>query len=185
MSSDMQRELETIRKRLKVSRQRSIAAVVIALAASLALIAHTVVGMWLQHKGYLGGQYLVLTGPDGGVRAALDAREGESSLLLHDAAQVSGVGIRVKQDGTPQLRLSRDGEPRLDMSVPSDGGPFLRFNRTTGKTALACGAGRGDRSYLVLYDRNGEPRVLIRVDAEGSATIQIRDANGHVVWRAP
>lgn len=185
MAGDTQSDLEDIRKRLKQTRARSIAAVVMALVALLILIGDMVFEMWLDKKGHVPGKYFVLVGPDGKMRGAFDALDGTSSLLLHDVERTSGVGMRVDQDGTPRLRLRRDGEPRVDMSVPSEGGPFLKFNRPTGKMALACGGGAGHRSYLVLCDSDGDPRVLIEVDPDGSASIQIRDEKGDVVWQAP
>lgn len=46
-------------------------------------------------------------------------------------------------------------------------------------------APRGRNAKVLLADREGRDRIVLRVDEAGEAVIEIRDAQGRITFRAP
>ncbi len=42
----------------------------------------------------------------------------------------------------------------------------------------------GSGSTMYLRDRQGQNRILLQLDADGNPSIEMRDSNGNVTWRA-
>lgn len=100
---------------------------------------------------------------------------------------------RYENDQTLQL-LQNDngGDNDLAAMIISDRGKETMFEQVDGKAKIRDDAGRGagrifvgksrDRaSVVMLQDAKGAPRLMLKVDADGTASIGFLDAAGKVV----
>jgi hypothetical protein len=99
-----------------------------------------------------------------------------------------GADIRLlSPDGqTNRLVISSGG-----INVPDADGSGMNIYNQSGVVVARLGMGRGPvgnqplSNLLFLSDQNGSRRILLSVDANGTPSIKLLDAQGRVVWSAP
>ncbi len=104
-----------------------------------------------------GAPVLVLLDENERTRAAL----AQSELLLSGGESGTGVKLFVNPDGRPALRLEQNGKLRAVLGTTVDG-------------ILAFG----------LYDRDGQGRALLNLEADGSPGLTLFSKSGKVTWSA-
>lgn len=99
---------------------------------------------------------------------------------------------RYENDQTLQLLQTDDGDndlaaviisdrPGDSMFETRDGKAAVRANSTGGPGRLFLGKSRDRASVLMLQDGAGVPRMMLRVDKDGSSSINFLDERGEVV----
>lgn len=99
---------------------------------------------------------------------------------------------RYENDQTIQLLQTDDGDRDVAAMVISDRGAETMFEKVDGKSQvkdnipggaprLFVGKSRERASIVMLQDATGVPRLMMKVDADGAASIGFLDAKGNLV----
>lgn len=99
---------------------------------------------------------------------------------------------RYENDQTIQLLQQDDGDRDVAAMVISDRGADTMFEKVGGKSQmkanvpggaprLFAGKSRDRASIVMLHDATGVPRLMLKVDANGDASIEFLDAKGNLV----
>ena len=99
---------------------------------------------------------------------------------------------RYENDQTLQLLQNDDGDRDIAAMVISDRGAETMFEKVGGKSQLKAnipggaprlfvGKSRDRASIVMLQDATGVPRLMMKVDADGDASIGFLDAKGNLV----
>ena len=121
--------------------------------------------------------------------APLDSQVEARGFVLRDAKwQVRGE-LKVRNDGTPVLRLnSRGGRPAAVLTVRDDGAVALRLYDTAEQERAEIRLDEHGTPVVSLTGANGKPRVLLSAEETteaGEPRIVLRDRVGRTVWSAP
>lgn len=118
------------------------------------------------------------------------------------------AALRVRPDGSAGLLLhDAEGKPRMNLSLATDGSPYLSFfdererpsialegSATTRRLVLADQSGAvrlalstlsSGRPVVLLLDAKGNQRAQISVLKDGSPSIALFDEDKGVVWHEP
>lgn len=107
------------------------------------------------------------------------------------AIMSSGPGVRAavrvhSSAGFPRIDLATGGQLPQGGTEP-DHAQFHVY-APEGPTLLPIAvlgtANQGEGSLLLLRDRQEQTRISLRVDRDGNPSIEMRDADGNVTWRA-
>lgn len=95
------------------------------------------------------------------------------------------AGVRVlSPDGGVRTEMATGGPPEDGGIVPAGAGVNVRA--LDGTPIVHLGTGRGGiGSVLDLNDKEGRSRVILRVAADGTPSIELLDVDGNAVWSAP
>jgi hypothetical protein len=119
------------------------------------------------------------TGSEVGGIALTDASMGRVSALAFDYPNYDAVALvtRVAPDGkdaSAGLLVNSRAPPGLDISAAA----------RVVKRRIAV-QNENENAEVLLADAQGRDRIRLRVDAAGDARIEVLDASGKVVFRAP
>lgn len=114
--------------------------------------------------------------------AIVDGNGAERAIMRSEGVDLlSSAGIRrITMDvGSQAAPGGTSDAARLQVFAPERGGaegrpPIAVFGTDSG----------GEGSLLQLRDRHQQIRIALRVDRDGNASIEMRDADGNVTWRA-
>jgi hypothetical protein len=115
---------------------------------------------------------VALVGSDGGVRARLQTGPGRPTGLLVLGADGTTRRIAMLTDGAQGNNPAAVG---FNLFSPD--------NKQLGR--LGAGTVGEGRVSLQLFDANERPRVRLRVDENGSPSIELLSPEGNPVWIAP
>src|SRR5262245_65754351 len=136
--------------------------------------------------------------------ATLRAESGTAEFMRMVGGDTLGTGVDRIRLGTQwdgqgadiQL-LGPDGETsRVIISsggtnVPDPDGSGMNVYNQSGIAVARIGMGRGPlgnqplATTMFLADQDGHRRILLSVDQNGTPSIKLLDAQGHVTWNAP
>jgi len=131
-----------------------------------------------------------------------------TTMSRSGAGRQETLAIRVKPDGEAGFSLQDDdGRSRIQLSVASDGSPYLSFldqrarpsialeaSQSTRRLVLADQGGAvrlalstlsNGRPVVLLLDAKGNQRAQISILEDGSPSIALFDADKSVVWNEP
>jgi hypothetical protein len=113
-----------------------------------------------------------------------------------DGSGVERVSLSTGPAAASSVRvLDTNGTARVWMNTGGRGGNsedaiFLVFDRDGVTNAVRLGTGDPPPAHsqarsLQLFDRQGLHRIVLRVEEDGTPSIQLLDADGNVTWSAP
>lgn len=169
------------------------------IAGSVALLligAVVLVGATMPKPKVIEAEQFLVRGQDGKARAGLGmfpSRSGDSApepgLRIYDNSSISRIDLGLS-GATPSLCL-RDGQANTsaELALDADGNLSLTFTASGGGDGLvpelvSLELGK-DNAWLMLHDNQGNPRVAVRRDEDGSGHLCIYDRRGRVIWQAP
>lgn len=110
-------------------------------------------------------------------------------FVLRDANWQTRAELRVRNDGTPILRLNhRSGRRGVTLGIREDGGVSLRLYDNAEQERAELRLDPKGSPSLVLSGSNGRPRVVLASEETGEGgdqRIVLRDRAGRSVWSAP
>ena len=131
-----------------------------------------------------------------------------SSMWRSGSGPQETAAIRVRPDGSAGLALhDAEGNPRINLSLASDGSPYLSFfdqrqrpsialegsdatrrlvlADQSGAVRLALSTLASGRPVVLLLDAKGNQRAQISILKDGSPSIALFDADKGVIWHEP
>jgi hypothetical protein len=119
--------------------------------------------------------------------AVVDGNGADRAVMRSGADGRAGVDV-ISPAGLRRISLDL-GSPQFIPGGTPDAARLLVFppeGSGPGNPAIAgLGTGPGgEDSLLYLRDRQGQVRILLRVDGSGNPSIEMRDADGNVTWQA-
>ena len=118
-------------------------------------------------------------GNEVGGLALTDVEAGKVSALAFDNPNMDAIGLLT--------RIGADGEPissglQINQAVPSHVKVLDAARQATRRIVIQ---NERNDAEILLADAAGKERIRLRVDRAGDAGIEILDADGRVVFRAP
>ena len=121
--------------------------------------------------------------------APLDSQVEARGFVLRDAKWGTRAELKVRNDGTPVLRLNnRGGRPAAVLSVRDDGAVALRLYDTAEQERAVVRLDEHGTPVVSLTGANGKARVVLTAEETsdaGEQRIVLRDRAGRTVWSAP
>lgn len=121
--------------------------------------------------------------------APLDSLVEARGFILRDSNLQTRAELRVRNDGSPVLRLNnRGGRPAAVLTVRDDGAVALRLYDTAEQERAEIRLDEHGTPVFSLTGANGRPRVVLTAEETGAAgeqRIVLRDRVGRAVWSAP
>jgi hypothetical protein len=121
--------------------------------------------------------------------APLDSQVEARGFVLRDAKWHVRGELKVRNDGTPVLRLNnRGGQPAAVLTVRDDGAVALRLYDTAEQERAGVRLDEHGTPLFSLTGANGRPRVVLTAEETteaGEQRIVMRDRLGRMVWSAP
>jgi len=121
--------------------------------------------------------------------APLDSLVEARGFVLRDARLATRAELRVRNDGSPVLRLNHSsGKPAAVLTVRDDGGVALRLYDTVSQERAEMRLDEHGVPSFTLTGPNGKTRVLVAAEETGESgeqRIVLRDRFGRLVWSAP
>lgn len=118
-------------------------------------------------------------GNEVGGLALTDVEGGKVSALAFDNPNMDAIGL--------MTRIGADGEPissglQINQAVPSQVKVLDAARQAKRRIAIQ---NAGNDAEILMADAQGRDRIVMRVDREGQARIEVLDADGKVLFRAP
>ena len=118
-------------------------------------------------------------GNEVGGLALTDVEAGKISALAFDNPNMDAVGL--------MTRIGADGEPissglQINQAVPSHVKVLDAAKQAKRRIAIQ---NAGNNAEILMADAQGRDRIVMRVDRNGHAYIEVLDADGQVAFRAP
>ena len=121
--------------------------------------------------------------------APLDSLVEARGFVLRDSNLQARAELRVRNDGSPILRLNnRGGRPAAVLTVRDDGAVALRLYDTAEQQRAVIRLDEHGTPVVSLTGANGRPRVILTTEETGEGGVQkivLRDRLGRAVWTAP
>ena len=118
-------------------------------------------------------------GNEVGGLALTDVDAGKVSALAFDNPNMDAIGL--------MTRIGADGEPissglQINQAVPSRVKVLDAARQAKRRIAIQ---NAGNDAEILMADAEGRDRIVMRVDRTGQARIEVLDADGKVLFRAP
>jgi hypothetical protein len=118
-------------------------------------------------------------GNEVGGLALTDVDAGKVSALAFDNPNMDAIGL--------MTRIGADGEPissglQINQAVPSQVKVLDAARQAKRRIAIQ---NAGNDAEILMADAEGRDRIVMRVDRTGQARIEVLDAEGKVLFRAP
>lgn len=118
-------------------------------------------------------------GNEVGGLALTDVDAGKVSALAFDNPNMDAIGL--------MTRIGADGEPissglQINQAVPSRVKVLDAARQAKRRIAIQ---NAGNDAEILMADAEGRDRIVMRVDRNGQARIEVLDAEGKVLFRAP
>jgi hypothetical protein len=130
---------------------------------------------------------LELVDPGGAVLAWLGKTEdGSVGLAFPGQADPPRAVIGRAEDGTPLLALTNPQGAGILLGTDSRWGSFgWVIWDAAGQTRLGASMIGDDQGLLTFVDSNKQTRILLAQRPDNTATVEIMDQSGQIVWKAP
>jgi hypothetical protein len=123
--------------------------------------------------------YYDAKGSEMGGLALTDASMGRIGALSFDYPQWDAIGLLSRQSSD-----GKESEVGLQInSRPRVGADVMEAAKTV-QTRLVA-RNRNEKAEIILSDPAGRDRIRLRVDEQGTPSIEMLDADGKVIYRAP
>lgn len=118
-------------------------------------------------------------GNEVGGLALTDVEAGKISALAFDNPNMDAIGL--------MTRIGADGEPvssglQINQALPAKLSVLDAARQAQRRIAIQ---NEHNNAEILMADASGRDRIRLRVDNAGEARIEVLDANGKVVFRAP
>jgi hypothetical protein len=106
-----------------------------------------------------------------------------NSFLLVDKDGKPRADLGLLTDGNPALTFyDKERKPRAILGVANDGSPVLFFIDKNGKRRAGLTTSAAGSPDLKLSDKDGKPRAILGVSVEGEPSLILSDENRALAW---